>query len=78
VLSGDEQFRHTVRPPAMPAIAADLVVQSLGERITHRDETCEGLSIRDHSTIIADGSTCHQSETNSAEPRLSAEPCTGN
>ena len=30
-------------PPTVPTIAADLVVQSLGEGITDRDETHEGL-----------------------------------
>jgi hypothetical protein len=51
----------------MPTIAADLVVQSLGEGITDRDETHEGLSSRDHSYIIAHGRMCRQSKTSTTD-----------
>jgi hypothetical protein len=54
----------------MPTIAADFVVQSLGERITHCDETHEGWSIRDHTDIIAHVRMCQQSKMNTG-PRLS-------
>ncbi|MEC7364247.1 MAG: hypothetical protein VYA56_07475, partial [Actinomycetota bacterium] len=61
ILSRYQQFRYAVRPPAIPTVATNFVVQSLGEGITHRDETCTGLSLSVHSNIMADGSFCQQS-----------------